>query len=286
MARWSEVRGYTLVLSHPRGPDRYARVALVTKRTLFGEALNVREARAEDTSRSGREPEALGLGRMLSWRWLGQGEAEELLSARLRTLETLGYRPLSGRADELGHRGAWDWLRDLVDRQLARSREEPPTRDDARDAGATSPPPAQRGAETLRASIESLGLEPNALLEGVATILEIPEAQLRDPSPATAAAVEPEIIAMLLPVWLEHEDPSLRHVGARWLAIPATPYELDREQLASWAASDGRLAEAVAPRLRREGLAMLGPESLLRLAHTARNPDIRNLAQMWRDRLT
>jgi hypothetical protein len=94
MASWTEGRGYTLILTHPRGPDRYARVALVHKRTLFGLAFNVREARAEDAERSGREPGALGLGRMLSWRWLGEREADELLAARLRTLETLGYTVL------------------------------------------------------------------------------------------------------------------------------------------------------------------------------------------------
>ena len=50
MASWTEGRGYTLILTHPRGPDRYARVVLVHKRTLFGPAFNVREVRAEAAS--------------------------------------------------------------------------------------------------------------------------------------------------------------------------------------------------------------------------------------------
>src|SRR5690606_36306377 len=116
MARWSETRGYTLILTHARGPDRYARLALVRKRTLFGPAFNVREARAEDATRSGQEPEALGLGRMLSWRWLGEREAQELLAARLRTLEALGYAMLDQPASE--HRVPWDWLIVLVHLKL------------------------------------------------------------------------------------------------------------------------------------------------------------------------
>src|SRR5690606_8570014 len=131
MARWSESRGYTLILTHARGPDRYARVALVRKRTLFGPAFNVREARAEDATRSGREPEALGLGRMLSWRWLGAREARDLLAARLRTLEALGYAVMDQEPSE--QRGPWDWLRELVHRQLHK----PAAGDEQRDADQT-----------------------------------------------------------------------------------------------------------------------------------------------------
>ncbi|MCA9697085.1 MAG: hypothetical protein KC431_06150, partial [Myxococcales bacterium] len=266
MPGWSEVRGYTLILSHGRGPDRYARVALVRKRTLFGNAYNVREARAEDTTRSGKEPEALGLGRMLSWRWLGQGEAEELLGARLRTLESLGYGMVDGEVAST--RGAWDWLRELVDKQLQRAGEaadghEEQEQDDAgteqagdaldgeeaqQDAHPT-PHQAPHPAVALREAIERLGLEPAALIEGVAAILELPEAQLREPTAVTLRLVDPEVLALLLPLWLEHDAVELRSIGARWLALPATPYELDRKQLASWAESKGRLAQALAPRL-------------------------------------
>jgi hypothetical protein len=279
MASWSESRGYTLVLTHPRGPDRYARVALVAKRTLLGQAHNVREARAEDATRSGREPESLGLGRMLSWRWLAEGEAEALLSARLRTLEALGYSVLGEAASE--GRGPWDWLRDLVARQLERG-----------DAGAgageqtdASPHPAHAGVASLRESLERLGLDPSALIEGIATILEVDQQQLREPTAATLRELEPELLAMLLPIWIEHESDELRGIGKRWLALPATPYELDVALLERWAGGEGSLAAALAPRLEREGLALLGPEALTRLARTAREPRTKSIAGRWRDRL-
>jgi hypothetical protein len=274
MASWSESRGYTLVLNHSRGPDRYARVALVAKRTLFGQAYNVREARAEDASRSGRQPEALGLGRMLSWRWLGESEAEALLSARLRTLEALGYAVLGGEGSE--SRGPWDWLRDLVARQLER-------RDTSE--GEQAEPSQHAAVASLRESLERLGLESSAVIEGIATILEIDQRQLCEPTAATLRALEPELLEMLLPVWIEHESEQLRAIGKRWLALPATPYELDVALLERWAGSTGPLALALAPRLEQEGLALLGPEALARLARTAREPRNKSIAARWRERL-
>ncbi|HLT38271.1 MAG TPA: hypothetical protein VK034_18425 [Enhygromyxa sp.] len=276
MARWSETRGYTLILTHARGPDRYARVALVRKRTLFGPAFNVREARAEDASRSGREPEALGLGRMLSWRWLGEREAQELLAARLRTLEALGYAVLDQPASE--HRGPWDWLRELVHRQLHKPA-----------AGETSdvfePQDPHGAAASLREALAQLGLEPEAVLEGIASILEIDPEQLAEPSEATIRKLEPELLALLLPVWLEHESEQLREIGRCWLALHSTIYEIDVAVLERWLGGEGQLAAAIAPRLEREGLALLGPEGLARLAHKAGDRRIKNIAESWRERL-
>lgn len=280
MARWSESRGYTLILTHARGPDRYARVALVRKRTLFGPAFNVREARAEDATRSGREPEALGLGRMLSWRWLGEREARELLAARLRTLEALGYSVMDQEPSE--ERGPWDWLRELVHRQLNKpaASDEPPEHHDGEEAL-----DAHGAAASLREALDRLGLEPEAVLEGISSILEIDLVALSDPNTTTLRALEPELLAMLLPVWLEHESEQLRGVGQRWLAIPATLYEIDKAVLERWASGEGRLAEAIAARLDREGLALLGPEGLARLAHKARDPRVKSIAERWRERL-
>jgi len=321
VARWSETRGYTLVLSHARGPDRYARVALVRKPTLFGEAHNVCESRAEDASRSGRAPEALGLGRMLSWRWLGLGEAEGLLSARMRTLETLGYAVYGEREGaRVGPtRGTWDWLRELVDHQLARGQAgsgsgmgsdsgtgsdsgagsdfgvgsdsgSDADSDTGTDVDATvegSPSEDERSpGQRLRAAIEQLGLEAEALLEGLATILSVTQDELSRPTPESAAKLEPEVLAMLLPVWMGHESRLLNEVGARWLAIPATLYELDPDQLARWARGEGALAQVVGARLEVEGLALLGPERLLALAHSARDLGVRERAQAWRGRLS
>lgn len=279
MSRWSETRGYTLILTHARGPDRYARVALVRKRTLFGPAFNVREARAEDATRSGREPEALGLGRMLSWRWLGEREAQELLAARLRTLEALGYAVLDQEPDE--HRGPWDWLRELVHRQLHK----PAASAESSELETGGPLDPHGAAASLRESLEQLGLEPEAVLEGIATILEIEPAELREPSEATLRKLEPELLALLLPVWLEHESEQLRAVGRRWLALHSTIYEIDPTVIERWASGEGPLADAVAPRLEREGLALLGPEGLVRLAHKAADRRIKAIAETWRERL-
>jgi hypothetical protein len=276
MARWSESRGYTLILTHARGPDRYARVAMVRKRTLFGPAFNVREARAEDATRSGREPEALGLGRMLSWRWLGEREAQELLAARLRTLEALGYAVLDHEPNE--QRGPWDWLRELVQRQLHK-----PAASETEQASAPLDP--HGGATSLREALERLGLEPEAVLEGISTILGIELAALREPTDATLRALEPELLAMLLPVWLEHPSEQLQAVGHRWLALHSTLYEVDQNVLERWLSGEGLLAQTVAARLEREGLALLGPEGLARLAHKAVDAEIKAIAESWRDRL-
>ena len=278
---WSEARGYTLILTHPRGPDRYARVALVTKRTLFGKAYNVRVARAEDAKRSGKEPEALGYGRMLSWRWLGEAEAEQLLSARLRTLEALGYTVL-GKGEQVT-RGPWDWLRELVQRQLERPAPPPPGADADADPEQLRAQPEP--ATELREALTRLGLEPDSSMEGLAKILEIDEQQLRAPTSATLRELEPELLALLLPVWLEHDSEQLRAVGARWLELPATPYELELAVLERWVGAEGPLARAFAPRLEREALALLGPETIARLAHTAAEPRVKAIASGWRARL-
>jgi hypothetical protein len=286
MASWTEGRGYTLILTHPRGPDRYARVVLVHKRTLFGPAFNIREARAEDAARSGREPASLGLGRMLSWRWLGEREAEELLAARLRTLETLGY--LVFGADTI-KRGPWDWLRDLVHRQLHRSHADhagPAGHADNSDSAAAKPQhDSQQAASNLRDSLARLGLEPHAVIEGLSTILEIDQDKLREPTSDLLATLEPELLALLLPVFIEHDAEALREVGQRWLALSATPYEIEATVLERWVAGEGALALALAPRLEREGLALLGPEALARLSHTAAHARVKNIAARWHDRL-
>lgn len=281
MASWTEGRGYTLILTHPRGPDRYARVVLVHKRTLFGPAFNVREARAEDAARSGREPASLGLGRMLSWRWLGEREADELLAARLRTLETLGY--LVFGADTI-KRGPWDWLRDLVNHQLHRG-ETHPASDDSDDVAAKPEHDSQQAASNLRDSLARLGLEPHAVIEGLSTILEIEQDKLREPTPELLAAIEPELLALLLPVFIEHDAEALREVGRRWLALAATPYEIEAAVLERWVGGEGALALALAPRLEREGLALLGPEALARLSHTAVQPRVKSIAARWHARL-
>ncbi len=286
MARWTETRGYTLVLRQPDQPQassQFARVALVRKRTLLGSAFNVREARAEDLDgEGGEDPEALGgLGRLLSWRWLGESEASELLSARLRTLEALGYVVLTERGQT---RGPWDWLRDLVQRQLAR-----PGQSDDPHARRWSEPHTtqtpQGAAAALREALERLGLQPAALLEGIAAIVDMNLAELRSPTPASVAKIDLELLAMLLPFWVEHEAPELQTVGRRWLALPNAIYEFERELVESWLIHEGTLARELLARLDREGLALLGPEGVVRVAQRARLSDVRASAERWRTRL-
>jgi len=205
----------------------------------------------------------------------------------LRTLEALGYSVLDHEPSE--QRGPWDWLRELVHRQLqkpASSEGATPSSDPPHPpSGAWDPLDDFGAAANLREALERLGLEPEAVLEGIATILEIELADLRQPTQATLRALEPELLAMLLPVWLEHESPQLRAVGARWFELAAAPYEIDVGVLERWACAEGPLAQAIAPRLEREGLALFGPEGLTRLAHKARDPRIKASADAWRERL-
>lgn len=278
MARWSETRGYTLVLHQAGGPDQFARVALVRKRTLLGAAFNVREARAQGDE----DPEALGgLGRLLSWRWLGESEASELLGARLRTLEALGYEVLTQPGQT---RGPWDWLRDLVQRQLSR-----PSHSDDPRARAWSEPHTthtpQGAAAALREALDRLGLQPAALLEGIAVLVEMNVAELRSPTPASVAKIDLELLAMLLPFWLEHEAEELLEVGRQWLALPHVIYEFDRDLVESWLVGEGAMTRALVGRLDREGLALLGPEGIGRVAQRARKADVRASAERWRTRL-
>ena len=78
---------------------------------------------------------------------------------------------------------------------------------------------------------------------------------------------------------------AMRDVGRRWLALRATPYEIDATVLERWVAGEGALALALAPRLEREGLALLGPEALARLSHTAAHPRVKAIAGRWHARL-
>jgi hypothetical protein len=282
MARWSETRGYTLVLRQPGTSAQYARVALVRKRTLLGSAFNVREARAEDLDGPGGEdPEALGEGRLLSWRWLGESEASELLAARLRTLEALGYEPMSERGQA---RGPWDWLRDLVQRQLSRpvQSEDPRARQWSEPHTVHTPHGA---AAALREALDRLGLQPAALLEGIAALVDMNLDELRSPTAASVRKIDVELLAMLLPFLLEHQAEELIEVGRRWVALPNTIYEFDRELIESWLTGEGAMARVLLSRLDREGLALLGPEGIGRVAQRARKADVRASAERWRVRL-
>lgn len=267
MPRWIERRGFTLRhRDAARSRHQVVRLSLVERRGLTGSWFNVREARAEPTEDDASPP--LAGGRALSWRWLRQAEAERLLDQRLRTLEALGYA-ISDAA--LTGRGRWDWLYELVRRGL---RPAPQT--------AHSSPPR----DALRDALEGLGLSPDAIAEGVAAVLELPPERLREPDGITVATVDPEQLGVLLPFLVEHRHPEIREIGERWLACPGAAFQLPRPEVERWLAEAGRMGDRLASRVRAEGLALLGPDALLRLSKASSRASVRQAAEHWLARLS
>lgn len=265
MPRWIERRGFTL---RHRDADRarhqVVRLSLVERRGLTGSWFNVREARAEPTD---DERALLAGGRALSWRWLRPAEAERLLDQRLRTLEALGYTIADAA---LTGRGRWDWLYELVRRGLRPSRE------------AADPNPPR---DALRDALEGLGLSPEAITEGVAAVLELSPEQLREPDGPTVATVDPDQLGVLLPFLVEHRHPEIREIGERWLACPGAAFQLPRPVVERWLVEAGRMGDQLAPRVRGDGLALLGPDALLRLSKASSRASVRRAAERWLTRL-
>lgn len=159
-------------------------------------------------------------------------------------------------------RGRWDWLSDLVQ----------------------SAPPASPSAAIVDA-VCRLGLRPAQIVEALAAVLEIPATRVRAPDATVAARVDGARLARLLPALTEHDHPAVRELAARWLEAPAAAYQLPRAALEAWLAGDGPCADLLAPRLRDEGLALLCPEALRRLSHSATRATVRVHAQRWLDRI-
>ncbi len=276
MATWTEARGYTLELDPRRragrGASRFVRLALVRRAGLLAR-FNVTESRAEPGDAE-RGAEALGPGRLLSWRWLSKGDAAGILEDRRRTLEALGYRLA---AETSSPQGEWDWLRDLVSRQLDQAREavEQVARDIAPDA-----------EDAVREVMSRLSQEPGEPpLQRAARRLGMELELVIDPDAAAIARTDRSLLGEVLPDLLADADPQVQTAGARWLAIPATAYELDPAQIEAWLAEDGPAAQQLADRLAREGLALIGPEALGRLARDAVLPEVKDAAQVWVQRL-
>ena len=274
MPRWVERRGYTLQVptgdpaGDPSGPPRFVRLSLMERVGLVRGLFNVREARAEPGP-EGDEVRLLAAGRALSWRWLGAGEAERLLDERLGTLRTMGYRLLDS---EIVSRGRWDWLYELVHHRLQRAQA------DEGPAGTAS------AGEALREALTRLGLSPDAVIEGVAAVLRISPHALAEPDSDTVRGGDPEELAVLLPFLVHHERLEVRSIGERWLRCAPLPYQLPARTVVTWLESDDRIAACLGPRLEAEGLAMLGPDAMARLARTGR-PAVREAAQRWAARL-
>jgi hypothetical protein len=206
---------------------------------------------------------------LLSWRWLTEREADRMLKARLRVLEAMGYELVDA---QLALRGPWDWLRDLIHRGLS---------------GATSQgePAEPTTHQALRHALSRLGLHTKELVEGIADVLELHTVRFENPDPDTVAGVDHAHLEVLLPLLVEHTDPALRNIGERWLAIPTTIFELPRDVVVGWLERDGEASRMLAPRLAREGLALLGPDNLARLAVTSRSQRVRDNARVWVRRL-
>ncbi len=264
MPRWIERRGFTLC---PREQtEHFVRLSLMERVGLVGGLFNVREARARVGSEDAA-PELLSEGRALSWRWLREPEAARLLDERLGTLQAMGYTIVGS---QMGTRGRWDWLYDLVHRRLA----------EPEDAERRTRCPG----DALRDALSTLGLSPEAVLEGLAAVMGISVDALREPDARIARDTNPEQVAVLLPFLIRHERPEVREVGQRWFECPRVLYQLPPETIARWLESDAVLARALAPRLDHEGPALLGPARLLRLSCTAQ-PRAREAAERWAARL-
>jgi hypothetical protein len=130
------------------------------------------------------------------------------------------------------------------------------------------------GCLALTDALEQIGLSPADLIEAVAAALQVAPATLLDPRDDAIATAHPQRLAMLLPRLMCHSHPDIAQLGARWLACEPTLYHVPRSALAAWLQFEPRLASAVAPRLEREGLALLGTRGANRLVHTAQ-PDAR-----------
>ncbi len=277
MPRWTERRGFTLRLppaAEEEARNQVVRLSLVERRGLSGSWWNVREARAEpaapavlhgDPPAGSEAPtRTLAGGRALSWRWLRQTEAERLLDQRLRTLQALGYTVADAA---LTGRGRWDWLYELVRRGLRPS-------DDP-----SAPAPA------LRDALERIGLSPDAIIEGVATVLELPPGRLREPDGATVARVDPDQLGVLLPFLVQHGHPEIREIGERWLACSGAAFQLPRPAVERWLREPGRMGDLLAARVRGDGLALLGPDALLRLSKASSRENVRRAAEHWLTRV-
>ena len=276
MPRWLERRGFTLQLPPERGADagpddgsafeKLVRLSLVERVGLVRGWFNVREARAEPTG-NGERLRALSDGRALSWRWLRRTEADRLLDERLGTLQAMGYTVID---TGVCMRGRWDWLYDLVHKRLAQ---------------APAAEPSEPSGNPLEDTLSRIGSSPDAIVESLAAVFELSPHAFNHPDARVVHRIEPGDLARLLPYLIHHDHAEVRAIGRRWLGCPTAAYQLPAELVQRWLETDEALASLLEGRLRPEGLALLGPDSLLRLSRTGCTHTVRDASRRWVQRL-
>jgi hypothetical protein len=118
----------------------------------------------------------------------------------------------------------------------------------------------------------------------VAAVLGMSEHALAEPNPRTVRQADPGQLGVVLQFLVHHQRAELRSIGERWLQCPAVVYHLDPSTVLVWLESDDRIATLLAPRIADEGLAILGPDAMVRLGRRAR-PAARAAARRWSQRL-
>jgi hypothetical protein len=165
----------------------------------------------------------------------------------------------------------------------AESNEDPARRDgDWAWLGALLDSPA--GTEALRHALVGLGFERAQLLRGLASQLGVDLESLEHPDPRAVATCRRTRVGVAVPILLDHPDPRLAAMGRRWLTATGMLYEIDPTQVERWLVDDAEIARLLAPSIAREGLALLGPTVLRRLAASAPRAT-RALAADWVRRL-
>lgn len=142
-----------------------------------------------------------------------------------------------------------------------------------------------RRPAALRHALTRLGYSRAQLLRGLASQLGVPPQRLQRPDAHAVAHCRRDRVGASIPVLLGHPDPRLAQVGRRWLAASGIVYEVDPAQVERWLIDDDEIGRMLAPSLAREGLALLGPIALRRVAQTAPEAT-RALAADWIARIT
>jgi hypothetical protein len=114
----------------------------------------------------------------------------------------------------------------------------------------------------------------------------VPSCRIADPERRDIVRVDGRRCALVIAVLLEHPDPAVRSIGARWLDEPATAYQLPVASLERWLSAPGPCGDRLEPRVAEEGLALLGPEVLTRLARASSRATVRAAAAAWDHRVT